>query len=109
MKYLWVSEYCDSISEVILRCDTAIHQIEEVRAEFECMEIDIEENINHRSWHRGLNSVEKKTFFHFPDIIMKGGVMPTICYFFGILIQMYWRDHEPPSFSCCLCREHRDY
>jgi len=24
--------------------------------------------------------------------------MPTICYFFGILIQMYWRDHEPPHF-----------
>ena len=62
------------------------------------MEIDIEGNINHRSWNRGLNSVKKKTFFHFPDIIMKGGVMPTICYFFGILIQMYWRDHEPPHF-----------
>ncbi|HYV98743.1 MAG TPA: DUF4160 domain-containing protein [Gemmatimonadaceae bacterium] len=24
--------------------------------------------------------------------------MPTICSFFGIIIQMYWRDHAPPHF-----------
>jgi hypothetical protein len=25
-----------------------------------------------------------------------GAVMPTISVFFGITIQMYWRDHAPP-------------
>ena len=24
--------------------------------------------------------------------------MPTICAFYGILIQMYWNDHAPPHF-----------
>lgn len=24
--------------------------------------------------------------------------MPTISFFFGIVIRMYWRDHEPPHF-----------
>lgn len=24
--------------------------------------------------------------------------MPTICAFYGILIQMFWRDHPPPHF-----------
>lgn len=24
--------------------------------------------------------------------------MPTICYFYGIAIQMFWNDHAPPHF-----------
>lgn len=24
--------------------------------------------------------------------------MPTLCTFYGIVIRMYWRDHEPPHF-----------
>ena len=24
--------------------------------------------------------------------------MPTICYFYGIVIQMFWNDHAPPHF-----------
>lgn len=24
--------------------------------------------------------------------------MPTICVFYGILVRMYWRDHNPPHF-----------
>jgi Domain of unknown function (DUF4160) len=24
--------------------------------------------------------------------------MPTICFFYGILIQMFWKDHPPPHF-----------
>jgi len=24
--------------------------------------------------------------------------MPTICIFYGIVIQMFWRDHNPPHF-----------
>jgi hypothetical protein len=24
--------------------------------------------------------------------------MPTISFFYGIVIQMYWRDHNPPHF-----------
>jgi hypothetical protein len=31
--------------------------------------------------------------------------MPTICTFYGILIQMYWRDHAPPHFHA-LYAEH---
>jgi hypothetical protein len=26
------------------------------------------------------------------------GAMPTISIFFGIVVQMYWRDHSPPHF-----------
>jgi hypothetical protein len=31
--------------------------------------------------------------------------MPTICTFYGILIQMFWRDHAPPHFHA-LYAEH---
>ena len=31
--------------------------------------------------------------------------MPTISTFFGILIQMYWREHGPPHFHA-IYREH---
>lgn len=31
--------------------------------------------------------------------------MPTICQFFGIVIQMYWREHAPPHFHA-LYAEH---
>ena len=31
--------------------------------------------------------------------------MPTICLFYGIVIQMYWRDHAPPHFHA-LYAEH---
>ena len=24
--------------------------------------------------------------------------MPTLCFFYGILVRMYWRDHNPPHF-----------
>jgi hypothetical protein len=28
----------------------------------------------------------------------EGGNMPTIAWFYGIMIQMYYNDHEPPHF-----------
>lgn len=28
--------------------------------------------------------------------------MPTISQFFGILIQMFWREHAPPHFMPCM-------
>lgn len=31
--------------------------------------------------------------------------MPTISQFFGIVIQMFWREHAPPHFHA-LCAEH---
>ena len=24
--------------------------------------------------------------------------MPTLCFFYGILVRMYWQDHNPPHF-----------
>jgi hypothetical protein len=31
--------------------------------------------------------------------------MPTICAFYGILVQMYWNDHAPPHFHALYAEE----
>ena len=38
-----------------------------------------------------------------PGQLMEGA-MPTISIFFGIVVQMCWRDHPPPSYSRLLPR-----
>ena len=41
-----------------------------------------------------------------PALIEHGELqVPTICEFYGIIIQMYWRDHPPPHFHA-LYAEH---
>jgi hypothetical protein len=40
-----------------------------------------------------------KTWIRGPSPRMtKGGSMPTIAWFYGIMIQMFYNDHEPPHF-----------